>query len=228
MDRILATYPAIEDGDLMLCREHGAAYQKDRTNIIDYGADYYSKCCSYDGHEIEQKINAGRIALVNRYVGGCAVLDVGIGSGMFLKKRANTFGYDVNPVAISWLRQSGLWRTLGEHQFAGYTMFDVVEHLEDPGTYFRHIRLGAFLFVSIPIFKSLDVIRDSRHYRPGEHLQHFTEYGFVSWMAAYGFNQIEQRTFEIDAGRDSIHSYAFKRFAHPIYERGGHREQLPN
>ena len=211
MDRFIATFPAEEDGDLMLCLDHGVAYQKDRDHIVSYDDEYYSKCASYEGQEIANKINAGRIDLVNRFVGVCAIVDVGIGSGEFLKRRGNTFGHDVNPVAIEWLKRNDLWAK-NLTSAAGASFWDVLEHCPDPGAYLSQINLHAFCFVSIPIFYGLRAIRLSKHYRPGEHLYYWTEDGFVRWMEMHGFMMLEQSRFEIDAGRESIYSFAFKRY----------------
>jgi methyltransferase family protein len=215
LDRFIAAMPAEEDADLMLCRGHGLAYQKDRAHIVNYDGDYYEKCRSYEDKEIALKINAGRIALVNRLLGQNRVVDIGIGSGEFIKKRPNTFGRDVNPVAIEWLKRNDLW---AEHlsDFAGCTFWDVIEHVPEPEQYFRHIQLHSYLFTSVPIFYGLGGIRQSKHYRPGEHLYYWTEDGFINWMDSHGFMQLGRtETFEIDAGRESIYSFAFKRYRWP-------------
>lgn len=205
---------AEEDGDLMLCREHGLAYQKDRNHVIEYGVDYFDKCMSYEGQEIANKLNAGRVALVNRYVGQNKVVDIGIGSGEFIKSRDNTHGLDVNPVAVAWLRSNGLWA--GNFQaYSGYAMWDVIEHIPSPEVYLGGIQLHRYLFVSIPVFEDLDRIRESRHYRPGEHLQYFTRRGFIEWMGMHGFMLLEVSDHETKAGRDSILSFAFRRYRWP-------------
>ena len=38
--------PAEEDGDLMLCHEHGLAYQRDRAHRVNYDRAYYEKCAA--------------------------------------------------------------------------------------------------------------------------------------------------------------------------------------
>lgn len=210
LDRFIAALPAEEDGDLMLCAEHGIAYQRDRDHIVNYDAEYYDRCKSYEDQEIALKINAGRIALVDRYVGMNRVVDVGIGSGEFIKKRPGTFGHDINPVAIEWLKRNDLWaENLSES--CGCTFFDVIEHVPEPEVYLRQIQLHAFAFFSVPIMYALGAIRLSKHYRPGEHLQYFENQGFIEWMDLHGFLFLERQDFEIQAGRESIYSYAFKR-----------------
>lgn len=211
MDRFIAQYPAEIDNDLAFCREHGVAYQRDMTNLVAYDEPYYAKCVSYEDQEIALAINAGRIAMVNRRVGSNRVVDIGIGSGEFIKKRPNTFGHDVNPVAIEWLKRNDLWAHRLD-EFSAHTFWDVIEHVPEPETYFRHVHLGGFLLTSIPIFYAIGAVRLSKHYRPGEHLYYFTEDGFVQWMESHGFLLLEKDDFEIRAGRESIMSFAFKRY----------------
>jgi hypothetical protein len=217
LDRIIARMkPAERDDDLVICRDHGVAYQADRAHLIHYDASYFDKCAGYDGQEIANAINAGRCSLVERHVANAAVVDVGIGSGEFIRTRAKaaTFGHDVNPVAIEWLKRGGLWaQRLGA--FRGVTMWDTLEHVPDPGHYLDQVSFGSCLFLSIPIFYGLGGIRFSKHYRPGEHLYYFTEDGLVNWLRIHGFALLEVATFEIEAGRESIHSFAFRRISDP-------------
>lgn len=211
MDSIIENFPSVADGDLMLCHQHGIAYQRDMAEKVPYDGAYFDKYVGYEGQDIAVRINAGRVALVDKHVGkAAAVLDIGIGSGEFIKNRPITFGYDVNPKAIEWLKARKRWSD-GFAAFDGFTFWDVLEHVEEPDDYFRRIHEGAFLFTSIPIFADLARIRESRHYRPGEHLYYFTEDGLIGWLAGYGFELIERQDFETRAGRDSILSYAFKR-----------------
>lgn len=211
MDRIAATFAFEDDDDLALCMANGVAYQRDTSHPVAYDEAYYEKCRAYEGADIANKINAGRIALVNKYVGADEpVLDIGVGSGEFVKLRPNTWGYDINPVAADWLREHGKWADISELSwFNAVTLHDVVEHLPSPQDYLDNI--DKFLFCAVPIHQDLRDIRKSKHYRPHEHLLHFTYTGFVDWMERYGFEWLETQAFEIDAGRDSIYSFAFRR-----------------
>lgn len=215
MDRFVASFASECDADLELCHAHGVAYQRDQSHLVPYDSVYFAKCAGYEDQDIAVKINAGRVRVVNSWLSQHAsVCDIGIGSGEFIKKRPHTFGRDVNPAAISWLKANGLWASRFD-EFAGYTFWDVIEHVPTPEDYFRDIRLHAFLFTSIPVFRDLAKIRDSKHYRPGEHLYYFTEQGFVDWMALHGFQMVEQLDFETRAGRESIATFAFKRTMRP-------------
>lgn len=214
MDRFIAGFQGWRDHDLVLCVEHGVAYQPDMSERVPYDEAYFDKCAGYEDQEIALKINAGRIALVDKHSGaGAVVLDVGIGAGEFIKKRAGlTFGFDINPKAVEWLEKEGLFGKPSEG-FTDFTFWDVIEHVENPEEYFEHVPVGGYLFTSLPIFPSLYSIRESRHFRPGEHLYYWTETGFVRWMALYGFKLLERDDFETQAGRESILSFAFQRGA---------------
>jgi hypothetical protein len=214
MDRFIASYPAEPDGDLMLCREEGVAYQADQSILVAYDAAYYDKCAGYSGQEIADRINRGRIDFVAKHYGSGRAVDVGIGSGEFIRRRGNTYGHDVNPAGIEWLKRNDLW-TERLTNFGAATFWDVLEHCPEPGFYLRQIQLHCWAFVSLPIFYGLGGIRTSKHYRPGEHLYYWTAEGFVDWMGRHGFMAIEMDDFEIQAGRESIQSFAFKRYRWP-------------
>lgn len=212
MDKRVAALPARADGDLMFT-DAGIAYQADQSHLVPYDDAYWRKCAGYEGNEIATLVTQCRIAMVARHYTG-RVCDVGIGAGEFIKARPNTCGHDVNPVAIDWLRHHGLWAERLE-DFGALTFWDVLEHCPDPGEYLRCIGLHCFLFCSVPIFKDLARVRESRHYRPGEHLYYWTQHGFLDWMSGHGFLVLELNDHETRAGRDSIKSFAFKRFAWP-------------
>ena len=193
--------------DLVLC--DGFARQKDMTHKVSYDESYFNKCLGYEDQKIAREINAGRIAFVGKYFDD-TVLDIGIGCGEFIKLRGRSHGFDVNQKAVEWLKANGVYSD-DFGAYSAFTFWDVIEHIEDHDFYFRHMKKGSYLFTSLPIFMDLNRIRESRHYRPGEHLWYWTEIGFINWMAEKGFRFLEHRTFEIDAGREDIHSFAFVR-----------------
>lgn len=204
-------FAAQVDQDLMLSIANGVAWQADMTVRAAYDDSYFDKCAGYEGSAIAHAINAGRIALVNKYAGANApVLDVGVGSGEFIRRRPKTFGYDINPKARAWLHGWGRWSE-DFAAFEAFTFWDVIEHVPEPECYFSRIRDGSWLFASVPIFADLTAIRASRHYRPGEHLYYFTRQGFIDWMARHRFWVVEVQDYETQAGRDSILSFAFRK-----------------
>lgn len=216
MDRIIKRFDAVADGDLKLCEKRGVAYQANiNAGRVEYEAEYLAKVDAYDGSEISKAVNAGRCAMLARHLGTTAsVLDWGAGSGAFIRVAAaagfNAKGYDVNVHSQLRLEAQG---TLSKdpYLFDAVTLWDTIEHMDQPEVMLRSIRKGALLFASLPIFEDLRKIRESKHYRPGEHLYYWTAQGFIDWLALYGFRMIEMSRHEIDAGRESIGAFAFKR-----------------
>lgn len=214
MDSLVASFPAVADRDLMLALDHGVAWQADIDRAVEvaYGEAYFDKYVGYEGSGVACAINAGRVALVNKWAGRDGdVIDIGIGSGEFIKSRGRaTRGHDVNPKAAQWLKARGLWAD--DLRDAGAVCFwDVLEHVREPDGYFSQLQSGALLFTCLPIFEDLTRIRQSRHYRPNEHFYYWTELGFVAWMIGKGFDLLDRRDFETTAGRDSILSFAFRK-----------------
>jgi len=208
MDKHIQAYAKV-DGDLIVIEKFGIAYQLDMTNLINYSDDYFKCYQGYKGTEIAKKINEGRKEFVNRMFTG-RVLDVGIGSGEFIETRENTFGYDVNLVAKEWLKKKGLWSS-NFNAFEAFTFWDVIEHIPNPIDYFDNIKPKSYLFTSIPVFNDINKIRESKHYKPGEHLYYFTRSGFLTWMKTHGFRLLYSSEFETNAGREDILSFAFIR-----------------
>lgn len=206
MDRFISEYPFTPDKDLHIT-PYGVAYQSDMTQLVSYDRDYFNKCRGYEGKEIALAINAGRIDFVNKYHNGM-VLDVGIGSGEFIKTRGRCHGYDINNEAIDWLKKNDLYSDTFE-AYKAFTFWDVIEHIPNPSIYFDRIPEDSYLFVSLPIFEDLENIRESKHYRPNEHLYYWTDMGFTGWMWRHGFTLMEVSNFETRAGREDILSFAF-------------------
>lgn len=216
MDRLLKRYDSERDGDLRLCLHRGVAYQKDmRAGAIAYDDAYHAHYKALEGTEVADKLNAGRVAMVARHAAdGAKVLDIGAGSGAFVRSaRAWGFeaaGFDVMPKTVEHLKATGAWADSAEG-FEVVTFWDSLEHIEDPETVFKHIARGALVVVAIPVFDDLRAIRQSKHYKPGEHLYYFTAAGFVEWMALRGFRLLETSDHETAAGRESIGAFAFRR-----------------
>lgn len=216
MDDLIKRFGCARDRDLMLCMHRGVAYQADmRAGRAEYGAEYFRKVAAYEGGEIATAVNAGRCALVARHAApDSTILDVGAGTGAFVRAARSwgfpAVGFDVMPAAVAALRSAGLYDE-DPAIFDVVTMWDTIEHLEDPILTLRRVRKGALLCASIPVFDDLRRIRESKHYRPGEHLYYWTAQGFIDWMALWGFRLLEQSTHEVDAGRESIGAFAFRR-----------------
>jgi 2-polyprenyl-3-methyl-5-hydroxy-6-metoxy-1,4-benzoquinol methylase len=216
LDRLICRYDSEQDSDLMLCERHGVAYQADmRAGRVLYGSEYLAKVQAYEGTPIAKAVNVGRCAMLQRQLAeGASLLDVGAGTGEFVRQaKASGFeakGYEVIPEAAKALTDARLYAD-DPFQFDAVTLWDTIEHLEDPQLRLQQVKKGALLFASVPIFEDLRSIRASKHYRPGEHLYYWTRNGFVDWMALHGFRFLEGSDHEIAAGREAIGAFAFKR-----------------
>ena len=225
MDSLISAFQCTPDADLMLCQSHGIAYQR-TPDRVQYGDGYWQKVSAYENTDIARKVNAGRCALLMRHLPKeASVLDIGAGTGAFVREaRAWGFaakGCDAIPAANDRLRDAGLYAD-NPAGFDAVTCWDVIEHLEEPAAILRNVRHGSYLFASIPVFEDLTRIRESRHYRPSEHLYYFSAPGFVRWMALYGYQLRERSSHEIEAGRESIGAFAFCREPAVAFSEAGH------
>jgi len=211
----------VRDGDLTLFESLGIAIQTDLHFAVPvpYDKEYFQKYQQYEGSPIARAINQGRVALIQKYCGDSDILDIGIGSGEFLRAvdRARTgrcFGFDINPYGIELLKRENRFinpYTSLPGSLGGMTCWDSLEHLTDPSALVSCLYPGQYLFLSLPIFSDLRRIRESKHYRPNEHFFYFTDRGLVTWLEGRGFELQERSAFETEAGREDIYSYVFLR-----------------
>ncbi len=215
MDSVIERFPYYHDGDLALCEPYGVAYQRDQTRRVPYGDEYLAKVDGYESSDIAKAVNRGRCAMLARHLyGDASVLDIGAGSGAFVRAARevgfNALGFDVIPAAVRRLRTQGLDWHCDPAGFDAVTLWDTIEHMEDPGAMLTRLRPEKMLFASIPVFSNLKEIRQSKHYRPGEHLYYWTAAGFVAWADRYGLRLVETSDHEIEGGRESIGAFAFR------------------
>lgn len=216
MDCLIRRFDATPDNDLMLCEHRGLAYQRDMSKSrMNYDAKYWAHYQSLLGTPTDIALNAGRCALVARHVpAGSKLLDVGIGNGSFvlaaLRAGYDARGTDINPEALAWLKGQKLHAD-DVGAFDAVTLWDSIEHMEDPHLFLRNVARGATLFAAIPVFEDLRRVRKSKHYKPGEHLYYFGAQGFTDWMALHGFRLLETSAHETQAGRESIAAFAFRK-----------------
>lgn len=214
MDDIIAGYNYVIDADLNICHEMGVAYQSDMSKSVDYDVEYFNKYLSYEDTEIGKQINDFRVDLVKQWCSSFMVLDVGIGSGTFLKgmeeNNIDYLGYDINPEAVTWLNSKDKFYNINS-TFQAITFWDSIEHIPNPQEIINQIQVGTYTFVSIPVFEDLDNIRESKHYRPDEHYYYFTTNGFLKWFKQYSFKLLKIFDDESRIGRDSIKTFLFER-----------------
>ncbi len=183
----------------------------------EYGAAYWQKYQDYKGTPLERGINDLRAELVQKWhPEGGLVLDVGIGNGSFLDRIRSqevlAAGYDVNPLAVEWLRERGVYHNIlsgPATSVSSVTLWDVLEHIEDPTDVLACA--SCFVFLCMPIYQGPLHVLASKHYRPGEHCWYFTEVGLRRFLAVHGFKLVDMNHLETFAGREGIGSFVFER-----------------
>lgn len=214
MNRFIKSFEAVQDADLMICEHNGVAYQADMSiGKVTYGEDYFEIYKSYEDTPIATALNAGRCAMLMRNAEDCtSVLDIGAGCGTFVRKARTwgfeAMGFDVNQKTVEHLKRINAYAD-DPSGFDVVTFWDSIEHIEFPEKILERVRKNAIVLAAIPVFDDLKRIRDSKHYRPGEHFYYFTQQGFIDWMSLYDFRLIETSEHEVKAGRESIGAFAF-------------------
>jgi len=216
MDRVIAGFRAQCDGDLMLCPDHGVAYQRDMNAApIAYDDAYHDHYKALEDSPVAAALNAGRCAMLARHAAlESSVLDIGAGCGTFVRTARgwgfDAKGFDVIPKTVAALKEIGAFAD-DPSAFDAVTFWDSIEHIRKPESVLSKVRMGTIVLAAVPVFGALHAIRESKHYKPGEHLYYFTMPGFVGWMALHGFRLLETSSHETDAGRESIGAFAFRR-----------------
>jgi hypothetical protein len=199
--------------------EAGVGYYPVAQQPYDY--EYWQRYRRMDKTYMAQQLTRARIDLVRRHWRS-RVVDIGIGGGRFLEEYPHhAMGYDVNPHARAHLTLTARWQDAYAAQFEAGTFWDSLEHIADPTQLLANVT--QWIFVSIPIFKNVTAVIESKHYRKDEHFWYFTHNGFVRFMEVQGFTMREQNDAEVKCGRESIASYAFQR-VQPAGQGGG---QMP-
>lgn len=175
----------------------------------EYDLAYFKKYVDYANTPMGERLTQARIDFVNRTHLG-ELLDVGVGSGQFVRSRKKTFGYDINETAIKLLKDLGLYEDIHD-PFEAYSFFDSFEHIKDPSELLRKMSKGTLIFMSIPIFKDVQHALNSKHFRRDEHYWYFTPQGLIRYMLDHDFGCLDIDNFEIRVGREDIMSFAFRK-----------------
>lgn len=201
----LVWYPALDMG-----------YYPVKDEDAPYDQDYWDKYVRMAMTDMGKRIVEGRLDLVNRRTKG-QVVDVGIGCGQFISERngdrTNTFGYDINPVAVQWLEDRNLLINPYTTKVESVCFWDVLEHIHNPTALLNNVE--QFVFVSIPVFRSGPQVLTSKHFRKTEHCWYWTKDSFEVFMSWFGFALLERTDFETRLGREDILSFAFQRVRPP-------------
>jgi len=198
-------FDSLRDANLQWLPELGIGWYP--VTAQPYNGDYWENYRRLDKSPSGDALTAMRIALVEKYWSG-VVVDVGIGGGRFVSERPLTWGFDVNPAAVAWLKGRDLFRDPYEHLVDAVTFWDSLEHIHDPRPLLANVR--KFVFVSLPIFEDVAHVLRSKHFKKEEHCWYFSARGFESFMLSLGFQTVERNTME-QSCREDISSYVFRR-----------------
>lgn len=171
-----------------------------------YDAAYFEKYVKYEDAEIGKKLNEARQNLANKYE-WTTLLDIGIGSGVFIRDLENAYGYDINPTAVEYLKSINKYMEPGPVDMM--TFWDSLEHIHQPESLLNNA--SRYIIVSTPIYDNLEHVYSSKHFRPDEHCWYFTIHGMLSFMECYNFKCVEYNRIESDLGREDIGTFVFER-----------------
>lgn len=173
-----------------------------------YDDAYFEKYQRYAQTELGARLTVARVALVARHFTGHLV-DIGVGSGAFVNARPFTWGYDINPAGVAWLKaQEKLWNPYRQPCLA-MSFWDSLEHIPDFPKLLEQVEDS--VFISLPTFNGPREVVGSRHYRKDEHYWYFTRWGLIKFMADLGWQLLEASDVETILGREGITSFAFRR-----------------
>ena len=208
---IIQQMPSLKFDDLNILYDFSIAYQNDMSISVDYDESYFNKYICYENTEISNKLNNFRVSISSKYCK--TILDIGIGSGEFMKKSDNkVFGYDVNQYAVNLLKQQNLYVDPyidNLDNIDGFTMWDVLEHIQNPDILLNKIPKNKFVILSIPIFDNMLKVKTSKHYRPNEHYYYYTANGLIKFFNKLGYQILEISDQESICGRQDILSFVF-------------------
>jgi len=133
-------------------------------------------------------------------------------------RNGTAYGFDVADIAVNRLLNKNRFVDPREfvngdgvvipREICALTMWDSIEHMEDPNEFLKCNH--EWIFLSTPIYEGAEHCIRSHHYKPGEHIWYFTERGLIGYMLDHGYEMIERSRFEERFGRKDIGSYAFR------------------
>lgn len=144
-----------------------------------YNLDYYEEMLKRNSKTAERiaKIRWKFISKVSPRV----ILDYGSGCGWFRAYRPK--GVIVDTFDIGQYPQTGI-----KHDFYSLVCFwDVLEHLSSISEIELALNMTKFVAISVPIKPDKQVLKTWKHFKPGEHLNYFTESSLSDIFNEYNF-----------------------------------------
>jgi len=191
-DSITTTRP--EDREYTRCSCCGVIRTRFHYNARLYGKAYAKTYLGYAAGPANTPLNLFRLGLVSRWLlEGEKILDIGCCVGEFLRFAEHYYqctGFEPNTEAARSARHrcsSPVVSTLdgGVPKVECITLFDVLEHLEDPKEFLTMLKVEYLYPKGIIVITTPDVsviepwddkrLRKWKHYKPQEHLWLYTE-----------------------------------------------------
>jgi 2-polyprenyl-3-methyl-5-hydroxy-6-metoxy-1,4-benzoquinol methylase len=184
-------------------------YEDEALNFYAQYTDYYRDQSAIDAAR-------AKVDWVSRFAPpGARLLDVGANVGAFVKcasERFDALGIEPNPGAVAWAREHmGARVEMGSifdevtayvGRFDALTMFDVIEHVDDPTAALRQCRrylaAGGVLFITTPDIGSLSgrLLGRAWYYIDLEqHVSLFSMATLKRLLVSQGFEIVDRRTF---------------------------------
>jgi hypothetical protein len=133
-----------------------------------------------------------------------SVLDFGSGCGFFKAFAPEGIlvdTYDIMPVPITGITQD---------RYDLVTLWDVLEHIPDFNEIVPILSIAKYVAITVPIKPPKMKWEDFKHFKPLEHIHHFTQDGLVALMEGFGFTLIKYGNPECPP-RQYIDSFLFKK-----------------
>ena len=149
-----------------------------------YGQGYLEKYIEYSDTPLGKRINETRWDVVQDVLNFGSVLDYGCGAGHFIRMAPEGFiasGYDINPYSE--------FKANPAKRYDAVTFWDSLEHMADPWGVLKSLDTD-IVFATVPNTSRLDFpINQWIHYRPFEHIHHFSEKSIRALFESAGFKR---------------------------------------
>jgi len=197
------TYTPIDE-EYHRCPNCGMIRTKYNYDASQYGAGYAKNYLDYTNSPCNQSLNLFRLGLVSRWLlKGSSILDIGCCVGEFIRFAEPYYacsGFEPNEIAARTASMrvkspvASYLNGLGP-SFDCITMFDVIEHIEEPSDLLKHCIAMLFsngiIAITTPdvsVVPERDtLLRSWKHWKPKEHLYLYTSDSLKVLFGNLGF-----------------------------------------
>lgn len=181
----------------------------------NYDAHFFNRCKHQESIVINKQIVQWRIKQVQKAISyrklKTYVVDVGIGSGHFLKELHRTtpliaHGVDINEEAIKWLHQQHWW-VVNNQRYQVMTFWNSFQYIPVPQRYIEDYK-PCFVVMSLPIFRSKEDACHSVLLDINKVYWYCSRAGLIEWMRRLGYGLLS----EYDNERTQFHQRLMSTF----------------